>query len=194
MNSKAFLFFGRSGCGKGTQAKLLADFLRDKGRKVVYVETGGRFREFMKKESYSSQLTQNILHEGGLLPVFLPIWLWTNILVDNFSGEEDLILDGLCRRKEESMALDSAFDFYKIERPNIILMNVSREWSFDRMMKRKRPDDTPEKIQNRLDWFTKDVMPAIDYFREKPECNFIEVNGEQSIEDVHKDIIKALGL
>ena len=28
MNSKAFIFFGRSGCGKGTQVKLLVDFLK----------------------------------------------------------------------------------------------------------------------------------------------------------------------
>jgi len=193
MNSKAFLFFGRSGCGKGTQAKLLADFLKTKGREVIYIETGSQFREFIKKENYSSELTKNILHDGGLIPVFLPIWIWTNILVNNFSGKEDLVLDGLCRRREESIALDSAFSFYKIKKPNVILMNVSKEWSFSRMMERKRADDTPEKIQNRLDWYEKSVMPSIDYFREKPGCNFIEINGEQSIENVHKDIIKALG-
>ena len=194
MNSKAFLFFGRSGCGKGTQAKLLADFLKTKEREVIYIETGSQFREFIKKENYSSELTKNILHDGGLIPVFLPIWIWTNILVNNFSGKEDLVLDGLCRRREESIALDSAFSFYKIKKPNVILINVSKEWSFSRMMERKRADDTPEKIQNRLDWFAKDVIPSIDYFREKPECNFIEINGEQTIEDVHKDIIKALDL
>ena len=193
MNSKAFLFFGRSGCGKGTQAKLLADFLKTKGREVIYIETGSQFREFIKKENYSSELTKNILHDGGLIPVFLPIWIWTNILVNNFSGKEDLVLDGLCRRREESIALDSAFSFYKIKKPNVILMNVSKEWSFSRMMERKRLDDSPEKIKNRLDWYEKSVMPSIDYFREKPGCNFIEINGEQSIENVHKDIIKALG-
>lgn len=193
MNSKAFLFFGRSGCGKGTQAKLLADFLKAKGRKVIYIETGSQFREFIKKENYSGKLAGDILRDGRLIPIFLPIWIWTNILIDNFTGEEDLVLDGLCRRREEASALDSAFDFYKIKKPNIILMNVSKEWSFNRMMERKRADDTTEKIRNRLDWYEKSVMPSIDYFREKSECNFIEINGEQTIENVHKDIIKALG-
>ena len=193
MNSKAFIFFGRSGCGKGTQAKLLADFLKVKGREVIYIETGNQFREFIKTENYSGKLAGDILRDGRLIPIFLPIWIWTDILVKNFSGDQDLVLDGICRRKEEAIALDSAFDFYKIEKPNIILMNVSKDWSFTRMMERKRLDDSPEKIKNRLDWYEKSVMPSIDYFREKPEYNFIEINGEQSIENVHKDIIKALG-
>jgi adenylate kinase len=193
MNSRAFLFFGRSGCGKGTQAKLLVDFLKDKGKRVIYIETGSRLREFIEAKNYSSKLAGNILREGKLIPVFLPIWLWTNVLVENFTGEEDLILDGLCRRREEAAALDSAFGFYEISRPNVILIDVSKDWSFNRMMARKRADDTPEKIKNRLEWYEKEVMPAIDYFREDPECNFIEINGEQTIENVHKDIIKALG-
>ena len=135
----------------------------------------------------------NILKNGILIPVFLPIWIWTKIIVEKFSGKEDMILDGVCRRREESVAMDSAFSFYKIEKPNIILMNVSKDWSYARMMERKRADDTPEKIQNRLDWYEKDVVPSVDYFREKKGFNFIEINGEQTIENVHKDIIKALG-
>ncbi len=192
MNSRAILFFGRSGCGKGTQAKLLADLLKSQGREVLYTETGSQFREFIKEDNYASKLAGDILKEGGLIPVFLPIWIWTDILVKNFTGKQDLVLDGLCRRFEESVALDSAFSFYKIEKPNIILMNVSKDWSYARMMERKRADDTPEKIQNRLDWYEKDVVPSVEYFRGKEGYNFIEINGEQSIENVHKDIIKAL--
>ncbi|MEK7471500.1 MAG: nucleoside monophosphate kinase [Patescibacteria group bacterium] len=192
MDSRAILFFGRSGCGKGTQAKLLADLLKSQGREVLYTETGSQFREFIKEENYSSKLAENVLKEGGLIPVFLPIWIWTDILVKNFTGEQDLVLDGLCRRFEESVALDSAFSFYKIEKPNIILMNVSKNWSYARMMERKRADDTPEKIQNRLDWYEKDVVPSVEYFRGRERYNFIEINGEQSIDNVHKDIIKAL--
>ncbi len=193
MNSKAIVFFGRSGCGKGTQAKLLAELLKKDNRKIIYTETGSQFREFMKSDNYSAKLTGNILKEGGLIPVFLPIWIWTDILIKNFTGKEDLVLDGVCRRLEESIALDSAFDFYKIEKPNIVLINVSEKWSFTRMTERKRADDTPEKIQNRLNWYEKDVRPSVEYFRDKPNYSFIEINGEQSIEDVHKDIIKALG-
>lgn len=192
MDPQAFVFFGRSGCGKGTQAGLLTDFLKAKGRGVIYVETGSAFRELARRDDLLGKNIQDILKNGFLIPVFLPVWIWTKIIIENFSGKEDIILDGVCRRREESVALDSAFDFYKIKKPNIVLMNVSKEWSFTRMMERKRADDTPEKIQNRLDWYEKDVAPSINYFKEKDGYNFIEINGEQSIENVYKDIIKAL--
>lgn len=193
MNSKAFVFFGRSGCGKGTQAKLLSNFLKVKGREVLYVETGSALREFSKKGDLTGKNILDILKDGHLIPVFIPIWIWTDFIMKNYTGNEDMVLDGVCRRKEESVALDSAFDFYKIEKPNIILMNVSKEWSYNRMIERKRADDIPEKIQNRLNWYERDVIPSIEYFKNKPEFNFIEINGEQSIEDVHKEIIKKLG-
>src|SRR3989344_3378282 len=193
MNPRAIVFFGRSGCGKGTQARLLEELLRSTGRKVIYVETGSTFRELAKQENLVGKNISNILKNGFLIPVFLPIWIWTKIIVENFSGNEDMILDGVCRRREEAVALASAFDFYKIEKPNIILMNVSKDWSYTRMMERKRADDTPEKIQNRLDWYEKDVVPSIEYFRNIKGYNFIEINGEQSIENVHKDIVATLG-
>lgn len=193
MNPKAFVFFGRSGCGKGTQAKLLEQFLKAKGGEVIYIETGSKFRELAQKEDLVGQNIREILQNGFLIPVFLPIWIWTQIIVEKFSGTQHMILDGVCRRLEEAVALDSAFGFYKIEKPNIILMNVSKEWSLARMMERKRADDTPEKIQNRLEWYEKDVAPSIRYFQNKEGYNFIEINGEQSVEEVHKAIIGALG-
>jgi len=193
MNSQAFIFFGRSGCGKGTQAKLLSDFLKDKGREVLYIETGSALREFSKKEDLTWKNILNILKDGHLIPVFIPIWIWTDFMMKNFTGKEDIILDGVCRRKEEAVALHSAFDFYKIEKPNIILVNVSKEWSYTRMIERKRADDTPEKIQNRLGWYERDVLPSIEYFKSKDGFNFIEINGEQTIENVHKEIINKLG-
>lgn len=192
MNPKAIVFFGRSGCGKGTQAKLLAEFLKAQGREVLYIETGSALRELAKQENLVGKNIDNILKQGKLIPVFIPIWIWTDFITKSFTGTQDMILDGVCRRLEESVALDSSFDFYKIQNPNIILMNVSKDWSFARMMERKRSDDTPEKINNRLEWYEKDVVPAIEYFRSKDGYNFIEINGEQTIEKVHDDIITAL--
>lgn len=193
MNSKAFIFFGRSGCGKGTQVKLLVDFLKSQNREVVLIETGSTFRELSSGESYAGKLIGDILKTGRLIPIFLPIWIWTENLVKKYTGIQDLIFDGICRRYEESVSIDSAFDFYNIEKPNIILMNVSKEWSFARMMERKRADDTPEKIQNRLDWYEKDVVPSINFFRNKDKYNFVEINGEQTVEEVHKEIMSKLG-
>ena len=61
------------------------------------------------------------------------------------------------------------------------------------MMERKRPDDTPETIENRLGWYERDVLPSVEYFRNKDGYNFIEINGEQTVDSVHGDIVKSLG-
>jgi len=54
-----------------------------------------------------------------------------------------------------------------------------------------RSDDTKEDIEQRWGWFESEVMPSINYFKNKDEL--IEINGEQSIKEVRQDILKALG-
>jgi len=46
----------------------------------------------------------------------------------------------------------------------------------------------------RLSWYETDVKASIDYYRTNPNCKFITINGEQSIDKVHEDIVKATGL
>lgn len=187
----AFVFFGRSGSGKGTQAHLLNTYLEEHtGRDVLYVETGKKFREFMEGEGLTSKLTKDIISDGGLMPEFLPIWIWSEYIVKNFTGNEHLVLDGVSRRVEEAPILDSALRFYKFEKPHIIYINVSRERAFEMMKGRGRADDTDEYIKSRLDWFDSEVMPAIDYFRNSNYYNFVDVNGGQSIEEVHKEVVE----
>ncbi len=71
-------------------------------------------------------------------------------------------------------------------------MNVSRGRAFEMLKSRGRADDTDEYINSRLDWFDKEVMPAVEYFRKGGYYAFLEVNGEQSIEDVHGELTKKI--
>jgi adenylate kinase family enzyme len=58
-----------------------------------------------------------------------------------------------------------------------------------RAQKEGRKDDNEGSINRRLDWFDHDVVPAINYYRRDRDYDFVEVNGERSIEEVHRDII-----
>ncbi|MEK7152270.1 MAG: nucleoside monophosphate kinase [Patescibacteria group bacterium] len=188
---KTFIFFGRSGSGKGTQARLLLKHLQEStDRKVLYIETGSQFREFMTGSGFTNKLTKETIERGELLPEFLPIWTWADYLIKNFTGEEHLILDGLARHLDESYVLDSALRFYKRERPFVLHLDVPREYAFALMKGRGRKDDTDTYINNRLDWFEKEVVPALDYFKQNPNYTFIEIPGKQDIEDVHQEIIR----
>jgi adenylate kinase len=194
MTPQTILFYGRSGSGKGTQAKLLRKYLESlqPPRKVLYVQTGQCLRELASSDTYTGRLVKDVLDTGSLMPEFLPVWIWTEFLAKNFTGTEHLLFDGLARRFPEAVILDGALTFYGRTELNVVLINVSREWSFERLRERARHDDTDEDIKKRLDWFEVDVVPAINFFKNNSRYNFIEVNGEQTIENVHKDIVRAL--
>lgn len=192
--SPAYIFFGRSGSGKGTQAQLLINYLEEHNQPVLYIETGVEFRSFINDGNFTSLRTKTALERGELLPVWLPVWLWAEKLVKGFDGTQTLVLDGLARRMTEAPVVDSALKFYGIQDCKVININVSRAEAKNRLMSRGRPDDTEEeKIQRRLDWYDRDVLDVMDYFADKKGYDFIDINGEQPVEDVFNDIKKALG-
>ena len=191
MDAKTLVFFGKSGSGKGTQAKLLIDCLKGKGDKeVLYMETGARLRDFALGDGLSNKLTKEVMEHGKLMPEFLPVWIWSDFLLKQYTGNEHLILDGVSRRIHEASILTSAFKFYGVKNPHIVYLNTSRQFSYDLMKARGRKDDTDEYINSRLDWFEKEVLPVIEHFRSDPYYTFLDINGERSIEEVQQDIIK----
>jgi adenylate kinase family enzyme len=84
--------------------------------------------------------------------------------------------------------------FYGRIKPFVISMDVSRDWAKDKLLARERGDDKTDQIEKRLDWFEKNVKPAMDYFKNNEFYNFININGEQSIEDVNNEIMSKCGL
>ena len=190
MEPKTVIFFGRSGSGKGTQAKLLIEKLKaSTDRELVYIETGARIRQFIQAGgTYASNITKGIIEKGALLPEFLPVWIWADILINEYSGNEHLIIDGASRRLGEAPVLKSALEFFNVKNPYVIFINTSNEWSLKRLLERGRSDDDEAEIRRRLGWFDESVLPAVNFFQNNPYFHFIEVNGEQSIEDVHSEV------
>ncbi len=196
MQPQTFIFFGPSGSGKGTQAKLLQEVLekKDPGRKILYIETGQKFRELAKGESFTAKEIKKVIDSGELLPEFLPIWVWAGIMMENITGNEHLFMDGLARQPKEAPVLDSAIKFYKRENPFVISINVSDEWATKLLKGRGRSDDTDEEIKSRLAWYRENTMPAVEYFKNDPDYKFVSINGEQTIEEVHAELMEKVGL
>jgi len=195
MDLKTFIFIGRSGCGKGTQVKLLIEHLKEskKTEKIFYLQTGQHFRDFIKEEGLANKLADEIMDSGGRQPDFLAVWIWSNAFLKNVKNEEHLIIDGTPRSLNEARILDTAMKFYKREKPTIVYIDVSREWSEERLLARGRADDLEiEDIRKRLDWFEDDVLPAVSFYRDNSDYDFIYINGEQTIEEVSKEIMKKI--
>src|ERR1700692_4058241 len=192
MELQAFIFIGRSGCGKGTQAGLFQKYVKklDYKRHILFIEMGERFRHFIKEQSLSSRLAAEIYKTGNRQPDFIAVWMWSHLLVENMTGEEHVIFDGTPRSFHEAQILDTAITFYHRQRPHVIYLNISRETSKARMMARRRMDDlNEEEIERRLNWFESDVLPAVEYFRKYSKYNFIELDGDQPVEAVQQEIL-----
>jgi adenylate kinase len=196
-----FIFIGRYGSGKGTQAKLLIGALQkaDPDKKVLYMETGAEFRKFMaRSDNHTAIMTKKVVDGGGLLPEFMPIHLWSNLLVNDYTSREHLVFDGSPRKLLEAQILDQVFSFYGMEKPWVVFLNVDHVASLKRLILRGsqsgRADDNKEAIERRKNAFEKDVDPVIEWYRTDPNIRFLDIDGERSIEEIHLDIVKKVGL
>ncbi len=199
MHPYTIIFIGRSGCGKSTQSeamhKLFSEHPDFAKAGVFYLQTGDAFREFTKQEGYTNDLAREYSTDGRRQPDFLAVWMWTHLFVTKLKKGENVILDGTPRSIIEAGVIDTSFDFYKFSKPLIIHMDVSREWAEARLKARHRDDDKAiEAIERRLKWYETDVEPVLEHYRQSPQVTYCRIKGEQPIEDVKRDIMKAVGL
>ena len=190
---KAFIFIGRSGCGKGTQTELFINKFKevkpDEG--IYHLESGKNFRDFIDNKTFSSELSKDVMKTGKLQPEFLAIWVWSHLLVENLEKGEHLVLDGTPRKLRETHVLETAFDFYGFGEIYVIHLDITREETKRRLAVRGRLDDiNPEDVDKRLEWFDNEVSPVIDFYIDNPRYKYVHINGEQSVDEIHKEIIK----
>jgi len=214
--SLVFIVLGRPGSGKGTQAKLLAQKFG-----LEYVAIGDILRKRRKIKDFTGKKLLKIMNKGELIPQFRITKIW----IDEFekfkkkSQFKGFVLEGSPRWLIEAQLLDEALEWYEWkDNAKIILLDISRRGSFNRLTKRRickkcgrlipwtgefkkikkcdkcggelitRLDDRPESIKERFKEFKQHTQPAINYY--KKQGRLIKINGEQSIEKVFKDILK----
>ncbi len=193
MQPQTFVFFGIIGSGKGTQVDLLVDFLKKRdGRECLHTSTGNEYRKLIESGNYTGTLVKDSITRGELQPNFLTNAIFTNILTSSLNPEKHLIADGYPRTIEQSENFEAMMKFFHRDNIDIIYIELSKEEALRRNLLRGRHDDTKEGIAKRFNEYTNNVVPSMNYFKDKENYKIHHINGEQSKEDVHKDIIKAL--
>ena len=195
MDSQAFILIGKSGSGKGTQAELLVNRLKEKGRDVEHIEMGGAFRDFLRQSNYTSSKAAAVNEAGGLQPDFLANYFLTEELIKYANGERDFIFDGTPRTKRQARIVDGALKFFSIRSPTVIHLVVSDGAVINRMKERGRSDDQIESIRTRLKWYREDTLRALEFFKQRDHYyRYVEIDGEKEIEEIGKELIGKLGL
>lgn len=197
MDPKTIIFIGPQGSGKGTQIEKLDAVLRvrDTSRKVVDIQTGRRFRALAAKgEGYTEKHIQETLDTGILQPLFLSVVLWGDAMREHLDPECHLLIDGFPRTVPEATVLESALTFYNRNPISIINLKTSEEIVRRRMEGRARADDTLESIEARLAWYRNETLPVVEYFRSRPGTRVHDIDGTDTIDGVHAQILEALSL
>lgn len=191
------IFFGPQGSGKGTQialleAKLAEAFPEDD---VVNVQTGRRFRALAAmSEGYTEEHVAETLDTGALQPLFLSVSLWGDAMRTHVNPETHLLIDGFPRTVAEATVLESAFSFYERAQVTVVNLATPEDVVRARMQKRARPDDTPASIEARLAWYTKETEPLLAYYKARPNTEVIDIDGTQTIEAIHEEIVQKLSI
>jgi adenylate kinase len=189
-----FVFFGIIGSGKGTQIKLLQEYLSKKdGREQVYAYPGGEYRKLIDSGNYTSQLVKDSYNRGELQPDFLTNSIFVNIILASISPDKHILVDGYPRTLAQSAEFEKIMKYYGRKSVKIIYIEISEAEAMKRNLARGRSDDTEEGIKRRFEEYKNNVIPSMKYFDGKPGYEFYKINGEQTIEKVHQDIMSALG-
>ena len=179
------ILVGAPGAGKGTQAKLLQEALT-----LPQVSTGDLFRYNLKNETELGQLARTYMDRGELVPDEVTVAMVKDRL-SNSDCANGAILDGFPRTSAQAKALDGLLAEID-SRINVVPhIYVDQEVLVDRLLKRAeiegRADDNEETIRTRMRVYEEQTRPLLEYYGQKGLV--VEVNGQQSVEEVNKDLI-----
>lgn len=176
--SAVIVLAGPPGCGKGTQAELLAKWLGG-----THLSSGDVLR------LHSSKRVQTEMQQGELV---------TEPEVDDIleasleAAPEDQpwVLDGYIRLAKDLDWLKRCLSRLGRQITDVILLNIPEEASQQRVAIRKREDDKPEVIRARWQEYREKTLPVLHDLA--ATRRLVEVNGMGSVGEVMKRVEEAL--
>lgn len=207
-----YVIMGAQGCGKGTQAKLLASRFD-----LIHISVGDIFRWNIQSHTKLAARIKRIIDAGKLVPDEIVEEVIRRRL-DEHDWNYGFVLDGFPRNRPQAEFFLESYDINAV-----ILIDIPDEVVFQRVQARRlcsrcgldynlihhrpavenrcdvcgglleiRSDDRREAIQARLADYHAQTRPVVDLFRSKELV--MEVDGTVKAEDLHEEICARLGL
>lgn len=174
------IFLGPPGAGKGTQSKILADFLN-----IPHISTGDILRQAITDQTPLGIKAQGYMDKGELVPDQL-----VEDLVKERLHQPDTqngwILDGFPRKVTQAAFLEELLTTIGQSGEKAVNLDAPDEIVISRLLGRGRKDDSEEVIRRRLEVYREETAPLIDYYGDRHKL--LTVNGNQSPEEVTTEL------
>jgi adenylate kinase len=210
------LFFGPPGCGKGTQSRMILDWLP---HRVPSLSTGEMLRAEVSRGTLAGQRARAAIASGGLVGDEA-----INTMLAERIGQPDcrhgFLLDGYPRTPCQARFLDGLLQKRGLPAPLVIHLDVPAEALVGRMISRRqcsgcglmfnilsrrprtpgrcdacgalltvRKDDREEVIRERLRVYEAQTQPVLTHYR---NGNYVRIPGEGSPAYIFETITQAL--
>ena len=210
------LLMGPPGAGKGTQAEKLTEILQ-----VPHISTGDMFRAAIKEETEMGLLAKSYMDKGELVPDEVTVGIVRDRIKEE-DCNKGFLLDGFPRTVVQADALGTILEELGIKLDSVVNIEVPLDELIGRLTGRRickscgatyhmlfnppvkegvcdkcggdlyqRDDDTEETANNRLSVYEEQTAPLLEYYENSGLL--VNVNGNQSMEDVLSEILKVLG-
>ncbi len=216
MSTMNLVLMGLPGAGKGTQADLII-----KDFNIPHISTGDIFRAAIKNQTEMGKKAKSYIDAGNLVPDEVVNGIVAERLAQD-DTKKGFMLDGFPRNLVQAKALNKMLEDDGRQLDAVINIHVAPDVLVDRLSARfmckncgasynrlyhkpkvegtcdvcggheffQRDDDKPATVKNRLDVNIKLNTPLVDFYKNQGVLH--NINGEQSIEDVYKDVRKVL--
>lgn len=209
------ILLGAPGSGKGTQATKICERFG-----IPHISTGDIFRDNIRNHTEIGRIAKTFIELGQLVPDDITLTIVRNRLNEK-DCDNGYLMDGFPRTINQADAMISMLSEVGSYFTKVICIDVPYEVLFARMTGRRvcdscgisvntqlgkpkvenkcdrcggnliiRDDDKPETVAARLQVYTNQTEPLKAFYEKQGLLAYI--NGEQAVDDVFTDILKAL--
>lgn len=182
------VFIGPPGVGKGTQCKMLVDYLG-----IPHLSTGEMLREVKRQDTALARWVSSYIDAGKLAPDHLVMRIVAARL-SNPDCEAGCLFDGFPRTLVQAQLLDEQFGKSGRTLDLVLSLCAVEEELVARILKRgqmeHRADDTQETIRARLNVFHSQTAPLLEYYQRRGVL--CPIDGMQTAETVFSEIKAAV--
>jgi len=206
------VLLGAPGVGKGTQAKRIS-----KKFDIPHVSTGDILRSEIKNETEHGMRAREYVESGKLVPDEL-VFDIIKSFIESDDAEKGFLLDGFPRNMAQAERFTAIMENAGLSLDRVINISVDDEEIIRRLgMRRicsscgkisiydkargdvcescsgtleKRKDDSEEVIRHRLEVYSRETHPLVEYYRNRGKL--LDIDGDGSPDEITERIMENL--